>query len=112
HFTFPRFSFYLCFFQTRSMKDTILVIGAKGQIGSELVEELRKGYGSANVIATDVKDADAEFKSRGPFIQLDVLDRNDVFDVVRKNKVNQVYLLAAMLSAVAEQKATAAWRLN
>jgi nucleoside-diphosphate-sugar epimerase len=94
------------------MKDTILLIGANGQIGSELVEELRNIYGSANVIATDVKDADEDFKAKGPFIKMDVLDTAFVYDTIRKNKITQVYLLAALLSATAEQKVKAAWKLN
>src|SRR4051812_40444533 len=94
------------------MSETILVLGANGQIGSELVEELRNIYGSDEVIATDVKDASADFKSKGPFLKVDVLDGNMVFDVIHKNTVTQVYHLAALLSATAEQKVKAAWKLN
>jgi len=94
------------------MSETILVLGANGQIGSELVEELRNIYGSEEVIATDVKDASADFKSKGPFIKVDVLDGTTVFDVIHKNTVTQVYHLAALLSATAEQKVKAAWKLN
>lgn len=94
------------------MTETILVIGSNGQIGSELVEKLREDYGSNRVIASDVKDADADTKARGPFILMDALDSKQVFDVVKKNKVTQIYLLAAMLSATAEQKIKLAWKLN
>ncbi len=94
------------------MTETILVIGANGQIGSELVEKLREDYGSDRIIATDVKDAGADLKSKGPFVKMDVLDATAVQEVIRKNKVTQVYHLAAMLSAVAEQKPKAAWKLN
>lgn len=94
------------------MKESILVIGAKGQIGSELVEELRKIYGSSNVIATDIKEPSPEFRELGPFVQLDVLDFPKVQELVRKNNVKQVYLLAALLSATAEQKVKSAWKLN
>jgi nucleoside-diphosphate-sugar epimerase len=93
-------------------KETILVIGSNGQIGSELVEELRRIHGDANVIATDVKDPNAETLSKGPFIKMDVLDTTFVYDTIRKNKVTQVYLLAALLSATAEQKIKSAWKLN
>ncbi len=94
------------------MTETILVIGSKGQIGSELVDKLREDYGSSRVIATDVKDVDADAKARGPFIQMDVLDSTHVYDVIKKNKVTQVYMLAALLSATAEQKIKSAWKLN
>ncbi len=94
------------------MQKTILVIGAKGQIGSELVEELRRINGDQNVIATDIKMPDDELLHRGPFYQLDVLDFPRVMEIVRKHKVKEIYLLAALLSATAEQKMKSAWRLN
>src|SRR6185436_18310531 len=94
------------------MSEQILVIGANGQIGSELVEELRRIYGSSNVIATDIKDPSPELKSGGPFEKLDVLDFTRVREIISKNKVKQVFLLAALLSATAEQKIKSAWRLN
>ncbi|MFZ7114334.1 MAG: NAD-dependent epimerase/dehydratase family protein [Bacteroidota bacterium] len=94
------------------MKESVLVIGAKGQIGSELVEELRRIYGDANVIATDIKMPSEGFLDNGPFYQLDVLDFVKVSEIIRKHNVKQVYLLAALLSATAEQKVKSAWRLN
>jgi nucleoside-diphosphate-sugar epimerase len=94
------------------MKDTILVIGAKGQIGSELVEELRRINGDQNVIATDIKMPTDEFLNAGPFYQLDVLDFPKVLEIVKKHNVKQIYLLAALLSATAEQKMKSAWKLN
>lgn len=94
------------------MKDSILVIGAKGQIGSELVEELRRIYGDVNVIATDIKLPSDDFIKSGPFYQLDVLDFPKLLEIIKKHNVRQVYLLAALLSAVAEQKMKAAWKLN
>lgn len=93
------------------MNDTILVLGANGQIGRELVEELRKSYHD-NVIAADIKAADAEFQAKGPFFQLDVLDAKAVYELTHSHKVTQVYHLAALLSATAEQKIKAAWKLN
>ena len=95
-----------------AMKETILVIGAKGQIGSELVDELRRIYGDQNVIATDIKMPDNDLLHKGPFYQLDVLDFVQVAEIIRKHNVKQVYLLAALLSATAEQKIKSAWRLN
>ena len=94
------------------MKDSILVIGAKGQIGSELVDELRRIYGDMNIVATDIKIPSDEFIKSGPFYQLDVLDFPKLMEIIKKHNVKQVYLLAALLSAVAEQKVKAAWRLN
>jgi nucleoside-diphosphate-sugar epimerase len=94
------------------MKESILVIGAKGQIGSELVEELRRIHGDSLVIATDIKMPSEEFINSGPFYQLDVLDFPKLMDIIRKHRVRQVYLLAALLSATAEQKVKGAWRLN
>lgn len=88
------------------------MIGANGQIGSELVEELRRIYGNSNVIATDIKPATSEMLHNGPFEQVDVLDFAKVSNLIRKNKVRQVYLLAALLSATAEEKIKSAWRLN
>lgn len=96
----------------KAMKESVLVIGAKGQIGSELVEELRRIYGDANVIATDIKMPSEGFLDNGPFYQLDVLDFVKVSEIIRKHNVKQVYLLAALLSATAEQKVKSAWRLN
>ena len=90
--------------------EKILVIGSNGQIGSELVEELRTIYGSENVIATDVKEP--AVMTDGPFLKMDVLDTATVYDTIRKNKITQVYLLAALLSATAEQKIKSAWKLN
>jgi nucleoside-diphosphate-sugar epimerase len=89
--------------------DTILVIGSSGQIGTELVEKLREIYGSSNVIASDIKPQSSD---EGPFESLNVLDRQAIADVVKKYKVNQVYLLAALLSATAEQNPKFGWQLN
>lgn len=94
------------------MKEAILVIGANGQIGSELVEELRVIYGNNQVIATDIKPAKHDLLHSGPFEQLDVLDFEKTLSLIKKYKVKQVYLLAALLSATAEQKIKSAWRLN
>ena len=94
------------------MKDTILIIGASGQIGTELVITLRKIYGDANVIATDIRPMANEELSTGPFEVLDIMDQNRLFDIVKKYKVTQVYLLAALLSATAEKNIELGWSLN
>jgi nucleoside-diphosphate-sugar epimerase len=94
------------------MKDTILIIGASGQIGTELVVTLRKIYGDANVIATDIRPMADEELSTGPFEVLDIMDQKSLFDIVKKYKVTQVYLLAALLSATAEKNIELGWSLN
>jgi nucleoside-diphosphate-sugar epimerase len=94
------------------MKDTILIIGASGQIGTELVITLRKIYGDANVIATDIRPMANEELSTGPFEVLDIMDQQSLFDIVKKYKVTQVYLLAALLSATAEKNIELGWNLN
>lgn len=90
----------------------VLVIGASGQIGTELVMALRQQHGASNVVASDVKSASDEVKGTGPFELLDVLDRSRLLELVTKYNVKEVYLLAALLSATAEQKVMSAWRLN
>jgi nucleoside-diphosphate-sugar epimerase len=94
------------------MRENILVIGAKGQIGSELVEELRKINGDSNVVATDIKLPSQDFMDAGPFYQLDVLDFQKLNEIIKKHNIRQVYLLAALLSAIAEEKMKSAWKLN
>jgi nucleoside-diphosphate-sugar epimerase len=93
-------------------KTGILVIGASGQIGTELVMELRSKYGNNNVVASDLKTASDEVLESGPFIQLDVMDRDKLHQIIVQHKIGQVYLLAALLSATAEQKVMPAWNLN
>ena len=93
-------------------QDTILVIGAAGQIGTDLVLELRQQYGISNVIAADIKTPAYEIYEGGPFEILDVLNPSKIYDLVKKYNVSQVYLLAALLSATAEQNPDYAWNLN
>jgi len=93
-------------------KTGILVIGASGQIGTELVMELRNRYGANNVLASDVKNASDEVKESGPFELLDIMDRDRLHQLVVQYNIGQVYLLAALLSATAEQKVMPAWNLN
>ncbi|MBL0095240.1 MAG: NAD-dependent epimerase/dehydratase family protein [Bacteroidetes bacterium] len=95
-----------------SKGDTILVLGAAGQNGTDLVTTLRETHGGSRVIATDVKEQAGYLSESGPFYTLDVLDAQAIADIIRSNKVKEVYLLAALLNATAEQKMKAAWRLN
>ncbi|MFH1319062.1 MAG: NAD-dependent epimerase/dehydratase family protein [Bacteroidota bacterium] len=93
-------------------KDKIIVIGSSGQIGTELVVGLREIYGSGNVIASDIKTPGYEVMEGGPFEFLDVLESARLAEVIKKYHITQVYLLAALLSATAEQNPSFAWKLN
>ncbi|GAB5539436.1 MAG: NAD-dependent epimerase/dehydratase family protein [Salibacteraceae bacterium] len=90
-------------------KNRILVIGACGQVGTELVDELALRFGSDRVIASDIRD-EADFEV--PYLKLDVLDREAVKKAVVDNEVSQVYHLAALLSATAEKNPEFGWKLN
>lgn len=94
------------------MTEKIIVIGSNGQIGTELVSELRTVYGGSNVVATDIKEPDYDTKNAGPFEFSNVLDKDNLRSIIEKHKPTQVYLLAALLSAVGEQKPKTAWDLN
>ena len=92
------------------MSETILVIGSSGQIGTELVEELRKMYGNDNVVASDIKTPQQE--QSDPFEIVDILNKEQLLSIVKKYQVTQVYLLAALLSATAEKNPEFGWQLN
>ena len=94
------------------MQDTILLIGASGQIGGELTMYLRNIFGNSSVIAADIKKAGNEIMESGPFEEFSVLDKNKFTEIVQKNRVTQIYNLAAMLSATAEKYPLQAWQLN
>ena len=96
----------------KKLQENILVIGSSGQIGSELVLELRKIYGNSSVVASDIIPSSDEITSSGPFEILDVTDSKKLLEVVKKHDISQVYLLAAILSANAEEKINLAWSLN
>jgi nucleoside-diphosphate-sugar epimerase len=90
----------------------ILIIGACGQIGTELTKKLREEYGTNNVIASDVRKTDPEFVSSGPFEVVNALDFNQIEHTIEKHGVTDVYLMAALLSATAEKNPAFAWDLN
>jgi nucleoside-diphosphate-sugar epimerase len=91
----------------------ILVIGAAGQIGSELVPELRKLYGSDNVVSADLNStANADILQAGPFYQVDILNKDKIIDIMKKHKINVVYNLVALLSATGEQKPMLSLEIN
>ena len=93
--------------------DKILIIGAGGQIGTELTGYLRKEYGDKNVIASDIRATlHDDLMEGGPFIRMDAMDSRQVYQVIQKEKVQQVYFLAAILSAVCEKNPEMAWDIN
>lgn len=94
------------------MTEKILVIGANGQIGSELVNALRNVYGAEQVIASDINEATHTIRHTGTFEFVNVLDKENLHEIFKKHQPTQVYLLAAILSAIGEQKPKMAWDLN
>ena len=90
----------------------ILIIGSCGQIGIELVLELRKIYGNQNVIASDIKEEHPISIAGGPYYQLDIMNVQKLKAIVKENDIKEIYLLAALLSATAEKKPLFAWNLN
>ena len=94
------------------MSEVILVLGASGQIGIELTQKLRNLYGNNNVIASDIREGNRNMMVSGPFEIVDATDKETILEIVKKYNVTQVYLLAAMLSATAEQYPQKAWDLN
>jgi nucleoside-diphosphate-sugar epimerase len=93
-------------------RDMILVIGACGQIGAELVPALRRVHGDLHVVAADLRPPDKDKRSAGPYVQLDVLNYGALSALISRYDINQVYLLAATLSANGEQNPQRAWDLN
>ena len=93
--------------------DRILVTGALGQIGTDLVEALRNRHGSDSVIASDVREVPGHpLLESGPFRLLSVLDGDSMDSVVREEEVGEIYHLAAILSAVGEKKPELCQRVN
>lgn len=90
----------------------VLVVGASGQIGTELVIELRKQFGAENIVASDIKEEAPKAAGEGPYVQLDIMDNDRLKEVVAEHGITEIYLLAALLSATAEKHPDFAWRLN
>ncbi|HEX6901813.1 MAG TPA: L-threonine 3-dehydrogenase [Thermoanaerobaculia bacterium] len=88
----------------------ILVTGALGQIGSELVNALRQRYGEDRVIGSDIRMPPRG--NEGPFEFVDCTNQRSIDDVIRRHRVGTIYHLAALLSAVAESKPQVAWEVN
>lgn len=94
------------------MAKQILIIGACGQIGTELTVALRQKYGNQNVVASDIRESGNDFIKEGPFELLDAQNTEAVEKIVEKYNIEEVYLMAAMLSATAEKKPMQGWNLN
>jgi nucleoside-diphosphate-sugar epimerase len=93
-------------------KEKILVIGASGQIGVELTMALRKMYGNANVVASDLREENELLKGTGPYVSLDVMNKEMLHVQIIRQNITQIYLLAAILSATGEKNPNLAWNLN
>jgi len=93
-------------------KEKILVIGASGQIGVELTLTLRKLYGNANVVASDLREENDLLKGTGPYVSLDIMNKEMLHVQVIRQNITQIYLLAAILSATGEKNPNLAWNLN
>jgi nucleoside-diphosphate-sugar epimerase len=94
------------------IKEKILVIGASGQIGVELTMALRKMYGNANVVASDLREENELLKGTGPYVSLDVMNKEMLHVQIIRQNITQIYLLAAILSATGEKNPNLAWSLN
>lgn len=94
------------------VKEKILVIGASGQIGVELTLALRKIYGDANVVASDLREQNPLLEGTGPYVSLDVMNKEMLHVQVIRQNITQIYLLAAILSATGEKNPGLAWNLN
>ena len=90
----------------------ILVTGACGQIGSELVVALRERHGNENVVVTDIAEPTSALRDAGPFEFLDVTQRGAIAAVVDRYHIDTIYHLAAILSATGERKPHMAWNVN
>jgi nucleoside-diphosphate-sugar epimerase len=94
------------------IKEKILVIGASGQIGVELTLGLRKIYGNANVVASDLREENDLLKGTGPYVSIDVMNKEMLHVQIIRQNITQIYLLAAILSATGEKNPNLAWNLN
>ena len=94
------------------IREKILVIGASGQIGVELTLALRKIYGNSNVIASDLREQNPLLEGTGPYVSLDVMNKEMLHVQVIRQNITQIYLLAAILSATGEKNPHLAWHLN
>jgi nucleoside-diphosphate-sugar epimerase len=94
------------------MTTKILIIGACGQIGTELTMKLRAVYGNDNVIASDIRKLNNDIVNNGIFEVVNALDYNQIEHLIEQYQITDVYLMAALLSATAEKNPAFAWDLN
>ncbi|MBP9792772.1 MAG: L-threonine 3-dehydrogenase [Flavobacterium sp.] len=94
------------------MNTKILIIGACGQIGTELTQKLREIYGNDNVVASDIRKLNIDVVNDGIFEVVNALDYNQIEHLIEKYQITDVYLMAALLSATAEKNPAFAWDLN
>jgi nucleoside-diphosphate-sugar epimerase len=94
------------------MSTKILIIGACGQIGTELTKKLRHIYGVDNVIASDIRKLNIDIVNEGIFEVVNALDYNQIEHLVEQYQITDIYLMAALLSATAEKNPAFAWDLN
>lgn len=94
------------------METKILIIGACGQIGTELTQKLRQIYGVENVVASDIRKLNIDVVNDGIFEVVNALDYNQIEHLIEKYQITDVYLMAALLSATAEKNPAFAWDLN
>ncbi|MFA6707806.1 MAG: NAD-dependent epimerase/dehydratase family protein, partial [Sphaerochaetaceae bacterium] len=91
----------------------ILIVGALGQLGSEIALALRRKYGDNSVVLTDIRDdINRQLIESGPFYKVDCRDAKALADIVQNHHIDTVYHLAALLSATAERSVQAAWDIN
>ena len=90
----------------------ILITGALGQIGMELLEALQAKFGSDNVIASDIREPETIDSSGFKYEKLDVLDSEQMENIIHSNDINEVYHLAALLSATGEKNPQLCWKIN
>lgn len=95
-------------------KENVLVVGALGQIGSDLCPALQEIYGENHVIASDIVEPRNlnNYEFHGIYCHLNILDKERLATLIQKHKITQIYLLAAILSAKGESNPHFAWRLN
>src|SRR5947207_108267 len=95
-----------------AMERRILITGALGQIGSELVPALRERYGAERIVASDLRIVPLQLAGGAAYEHLDCTEPQQIFEVIRRHAIGTIYHLAALLSAVAEERPHAAWSIN
>ena len=108
----PKNVIFVAYFLSYQMNPKILIIGACGQIGTELTAKLRATYGVNNVVASDIRKLNNDVVNNGIFEVINALDYNQIEHLIEQYQITDVYLMAALLSATAEKNPAFAWDLN